>query len=71
MGAGEGDRGKISKLCRASVGYSMYQPTLHNVILDVFRRIPQVDLLRDRYLKLKVATGRSTSGLLITTWSCW
>jgi hypothetical protein len=27
MGAGEGDRGKISKLCRASVGYSMYQPT--------------------------------------------
>lgn len=71
MGTGEGDRGKISKLCRASVGYSMYQPALHNAILDVFRRIPQVDLLRDRYLKLKVATGRSSSGLHLTTWNCW
>jgi hypothetical protein len=39
MGAGEGDRGKISKLCRASVGYSMYQPTLQFLMSSVgFRR---------------------------------
>jgi hypothetical protein len=36
MGTGEGDRGKISKLCRASVGYSMCQSALHNAILDAF-----------------------------------
>ena len=68
MGTGEGVRGRISKLCRASAGCSHISFHSHNAIIDIFCRIPQVDLLRDRYLKLKVATGRSSSGLHFTMW---